>query len=510
MTEAELITHLEQWVDSAAPTYLRSLPLVLLCSLDAVEAVGRQLAQTVVSRLLAVWTDIVQQEALRVGRKCPKCGHDRVCKTRSGQPLKLRLLGVEVDLPKLYLECHHCDAKGVSIVRLLTGLSCGDSSGELELMAGYNAAEHSYGKASRDLEVHYGKPVDRTAVRRMALVVEKEALAFAEQQRVEAIERISGEAKTVGPERLMLQGDGGTVRTGKLAPCERGDAGYRKKTAKKGRARRKRVTQKRELITLDVRQPGETQATGLDVVVPLAAEEGERERRMLALASRKGLGSNTEMIGLGDLGSRLPQSFDEAFVGYNALYSGDWKHTCNYVGAVAALLKDIDVAQWTRHMKNALWKHNATRRDELLKQAHEHRVDELPPDCEKCPVKALDTYAHNNWKYLNAARLKAKGLEFVSARAEAQVRDRTKARFSVPGAWREENLEGKATLRAIIADGRWSAFRTHYLQQRALKSKENFYIQAAKAVAEGRLCAASELAAPATANKGAITMAKAA
>jgi hypothetical protein len=41
------------------------------------------------------------------------------------------------------------------------------------------------------------------------------------------------------------------------------------------------------------------------------------------------------------------------------------------------------------------------------------------------------------------------------AGAEAQVLDRTKARFSGAGTWLTENLEGKATLRAIIADGRW-------------------------------------------------------
>ena len=37
---------------------------------------------------------------------------------------------------------------------------------------------------------------------------------------------------------------------------------------------------------------------------------------MLALAARCGLGDTTEVLGLGDLGSNLPASFDEAFVGY--------------------------------------------------------------------------------------------------------------------------------------------------------------------------------------------------
>ena len=498
MTETELITSIEKDISTAATAYFRAQPLAEIASLDSTELLARRVALAVVQRWLASWAQVLQEAALKVGKKCQGCGKDRVCKRRSGQPMRLRLLGVEVELPKLYLECEHCEAKGVSIVRLLTGLSSGESSGELNLMSAYCAAELSYGKAGRDLEAHYNKPVERTAVRRMTLEVEKEALVFAEQQRQAALARIAGEGQTQGVERLMLQGDGGTVRTGKLVPCERGDAGYRKKTAKTGRARRKRATQKRELITLDVRQPGDMQATALDVVVPVMAKENERERRMLALASRKGLGSNTEVIGLGDLGSRLPQSFDEAFVGYKALYSGDWKHTCNYVEAAAAVLTGIDATDWTKRMKDTLWKRNVTVRDELLAQAHKKRIKDLPANYERCPVKALDSYTHNNWKYLNAARLKQKGLEFVSARAEAQVRDRTKSRFGVPGAWREENLEGKATLRAIIADGRWSEFRSYYREQRTRRFQACFYARTAQAVAEGRLCADAEFATPAT------------
>lgn len=510
MTETELTTGIEQSIDAAATAYLQGAALVVISSMDCIEALARQLAQTVVRRWFAVWVKVLMEAALRVGLKGPACGRDRACKRRSGQPLRLCLLGVEVEVPKLYLACEHCAAKGVSVVRLLTGLSSGECSAELELMASYCAAEHSYGKAGRDLEVHYGKPVERPAVRRLALAVEKEALAFAEQQRPAALARSSGEAQTQGPPRLMLQGDGGTVRTGTLVPCERGDAGYRKKTAKKGRARRKRMTPKRELITLDVRQPGEVQATALDVVVPVLAQEGERERRMLALASRQGLGNNTAVFGLGDLGSRLPPSFDEAFVGYQALYSGDWKHTCNYVEDAAAVLIGLELTEWTKRMKDALWKRNAKARDELLAQAHKSRVKDLPADYERCPVKARDSYTHNNWQYLNAARFKHQGLEFVSARAEAQVRDRTKNRFSVPGAWRQENLEGKATLRAIIADGRWGQFRAHYLTQRTRQFQAGFYARSAQAVTEGRLCAAADLTAPATPNAVATTMLKAA
>lgn len=88
----------------------------------------------------------------------------------------------------------------------------------------------------------------------------------------------------------------------------------------------------------------------------------------------------------------------------------------------------------------------------------------MPATVDKCPVAALATYLSNNWKHMRHAKTKAAGLPIVSARAEAQVRDRTKDRFSVPGAWRLENLEPKATLRAIIAEGNWHSFRTALLR----------------------------------------------
>ena len=158
----------------------------------------------------------------------------------------------------------------------------------------------------------------------------------------------------MGAAELMLQGAGGTVRTGRLARCERGDEGYGKKSAKRGLPRRKRIAEKREVITLDVRAPGSMSACAMDVMVPILSPSGERERRMLALAARAGLGDNTRMLGLGDLGSGLPQAFDEAFAGYDAAYSGDWHHQRNYVHEAAAVLTGLDASRWERQMREAM------------------------------------------------------------------------------------------------------------------------------------------------------------
>jgi hypothetical protein len=487
MNEAELIATIEHTVKPEVQCHLGELPLHQMASLDAVEGLCRRLVMAAARLVLDAWKDALEQVVRTLTLACPKCGATRKCKRRPGQPMQLRLLGLEVALEKLYLECDCCDAPGVSITRLLTGLSSGDASMELKLVAAYCAAQQSYGKASSALAVHHGQEVERTWLRRQSLQVERMAKAHAERGRAQALRRISGEGRVLGADRLMLQGDGGSVRTGQLVACEPGDPGYGKTTAKTHKPRRKRPELKREIITLDVRQPGAMEATGLDVVVPVEAPQGERARRMLALAARQGLGDNTQVLGLGDLGSRLPQSFDEAFCGYESLYCGDWNHVRGYVTAAAEQLEGLDNERWQTEMRTAIWERDLERRNALLVEARPRRVLPLPKDLVRCPLDALESYLCNNWDRMHAARLKEMGVDFVSARAESQVRDRTKSRFAVPGAWRQENLEGKATLKAIIDDGRFDDFRRDCLERSQDLFEKQLADRIKQAFGEGRI-----------------------
>ena len=488
MQDDEWVSRLRDLVADKVRELLRGRPLAELASLDRTEELIRSLMTTLTVASFDVWAGELELAAVTVARACPGCGADRKCKRRKGAPMEIRALGVTVALPKPYLECARCDAPGVSISALLTGLSDGSTSAELELRAGYSASQHSYGKAKRDLAAHYGETLERTKLRRVSLEVEAHAVDFAERARAEALRRIGEERRTVGVATLMLQGDGGIVRTGKLAPCEKGDAGFGKKTAVRGVAQRKRETQYRELMTFDVRVPGASEVCALDVLVPVHAAQGERARRMLALAARHGLGDNTEVIGLGDMGSGMPVAFGEAFVGYpKSHWYTDWHHACDYVRKAGEVLQGLDVPPWREKMRQAIWNRDEHERDRLLRRARKHRVPNLPAQWEKCPVATLTTYLTNNWDHLRSAELKARGFDYVSARAEAQVRDRTQARFAVPGAWLSENLEGKATLRAIIDEGCWAAFRADYLRTRATKFQNDLALRLEHARTEGRI-----------------------
>jgi len=91
----------------------------------------------------------------------------------------------------------------------------------------------------------------------MALDVEKRAVDYAEAKRADALQKISGKARTTGVATLMLEADGGMIRTGELIDLDLDpeDPGYGEET-KRGTPRRKRPTQYRELITMDAREPG--------------------------------------------------------------------------------------------------------------------------------------------------------------------------------------------------------------------------------------------------------------
>lgn len=487
MNTAELIASLEAQVKCEVEAFLRGQLMVDVASVDGMESLCRHIVERLACSVFEAWKVVLAQVATELAVDCPSCGGRRKCKRRLDDQMEIRILGLVMKVPKLYLECGSCGAPGVSITRLLTGLSSGDASMELKLLGAYCAAHQSYGKASKDLAVHHGQEVERTWLRRQTLEVERLALGFAEKERCAALKRISGEVRVEGVDRLMLQGDGGSVRTGRLVACEPGDPGYGRTTPKTGVTKRKRVEQKREIITLDVRQPGEMEATGLDVLVPVEAKEGERARRMLALAARQGLGDNTQVLGLGDLGSRLPQAFDDAFVGYDAFYSGDWHHVLDYVKNATSVLTGIDVERWQTEIRAAIWERDIERRNALLIEAREHRVEELPKELERCPADALESYLINNWERMHAAELKAMGLDFVSARAESQVRDRTKSRFAVPGAWKQENLEGKATLKAIVDDGRFDSFRRYCLELSRTLFERQLVARLERALSEGRL-----------------------
>jgi hypothetical protein len=84
--------------------------------------------------------------------------------------------------------------------------------------------------------------------------------------------------------------------------------------------------------------------------------------------------------------------------------------------------------RWTSALKDALWIEAARGSTGSWRPPADAGVRELPPHLERCPLAALATYIEDNWERLRANELEDQGLDYVSGRAESQVRDRTKPR----------------------------------------------------------------------------------
>jgi len=233
-------------VKERATTGLLERPTFELASLDWLQGQLLEVVKAVLLGVIAAWKEVLFERAKGLFRECPGCGRARKWRWRRERRLKLSVIGLDFDLDSPIVECEHCEVRAVNVVKLLTGLRSSDWSTGLELLAGYGGALTTYAQASKDLKVHHGQEIERTKVRRMCLEMEKEGLLFAEQQRQRAD---NSQLPEKGADRLVIEADGGSVRTGPYVACREGDDGYGKTTASRGLPRRKRQIQNREVRT---------------------------------------------------------------------------------------------------------------------------------------------------------------------------------------------------------------------------------------------------------------------
>ena len=366
--------------------YLSGVSLFDIASFDWLQKLLSSVLKAVAEAIVESWQETLLKLSKELTLECPSCGRKRAWKWRRGRKLKVSLVGLNVELPQPLVECDHCETKALNVMKILTGLSSGDSSTELELLIARRGVQDTYGRASREMKAHHGQDIERTKIRRKGLVIEQEAVEFAEQRRTR-METTSLPAK--GPEKLLIEADGGSVRTGIMAPCEDGDPGYGKKTEKRGLPRRKKNIHNREMITMDIRAPGEMEPRALDVMVPVLSPPGERSRLMTTMAARAGAADNTTMRGLGDMGSGLARAFEGAFPDNKSYWAADWKHITDYVANACKVLTDFDITSWIEQMHDALWQRHKSMSDYLLSQAFGHLKLPMPEGTEKCPLHAL-------------------------------------------------------------------------------------------------------------------------
>jgi hypothetical protein len=120
MNESELITQLRNAIEEHLQEYLHQQSMRQLLSVDQMEALTRTRLLTLALAMFDVWKVVLEQAARQLGLSCPGCGKRRKCKTRASKPMAVKLLGLSIEVPKLYLECGHCEALAAVPRRLPT------------------------------------------------------------------------------------------------------------------------------------------------------------------------------------------------------------------------------------------------------------------------------------------------------------------------------------------------------------------------------------------------------
>src|SRR5210317_1306268 len=100
-----VVAHLFPKVQEEFLRNLREQPIIRVASVDWIEAVVRRVLKSLGQAMLDAWTMGLESVAREVGSLCPACEKTRKCKKRLKNPMKIRLLGFFVNVPKLYFEC---------------------------------------------------------------------------------------------------------------------------------------------------------------------------------------------------------------------------------------------------------------------------------------------------------------------------------------------------------------------------------------------------------------------
>ena len=108
MNESELIGLLQDAVNENVAEFLVQQPTGEVVSVDWMEGLCRRVVPPLAEAAFEAWTDVLTAVAKDLGLRCPKCGKARKGKTRPGKAMKVLLLGLQLQVPKLYLRALRC------------------------------------------------------------------------------------------------------------------------------------------------------------------------------------------------------------------------------------------------------------------------------------------------------------------------------------------------------------------------------------------------------------------
>lgn len=455
MTRNDLVTDLH---DSAKPkllAYFEALPPESGMRLDGIEAELRSLTEEMSRRWWEVVLGGLQQRAEQQAGTCSTC--QRRC-SREEQQVSVVVLGQTVAVPVVYYYCRRCRV-GQAPLRQWLGIHDGSASGSFCRALVALCLLRSFGEAAEQMKEQHGQEVDRTRAERVTYQVGQQAQRYLLARREKEFGRVENAIGRIeGVDLLELTADGGGVPVGTLVRPGRDQAKEFTDKRKLPKGKREQTTREVRLISVHRHQARTDRVLDLHLA-PHDQTEVSGER-MYAAALLAGLGDNTRVHGVFDMGTWIRNQFQAQFPDAQHSACCDIFHVDEYLGEAAKALFPRDeqkrkdwlgvLHQWLKQSQS----------DQVLQQllAHQCRAGCPKDDKGDCQVQVALRYVDRFQPYMDYARFVAENLPIGSGEAEGGIRHWIRRRLDIPGAWREDHVDMLCALLTIKASGWWDDF----------------------------------------------------
>jgi hypothetical protein len=391
---------------------------------------------------VACWRDLAEQRAAR----CPVCDH--ACE-RSSTVTSVLVDGLTLSVPSTYFYCRTCK-RGCTPVAQWLGLHQGLVSGGIERHVVSLSTRVSFHETVEQMQEQHGQTINVGKIQRMTYEVARDADAFLQLRRDNAVHNLDRKPPRKGIEGLIVTTDGGGAPVGtlhrpppekakQLTPTRKLPVGTREQTHREMRV----------ILVHPPQEHGEQRWVDVHLSVPEHPEvSGERMRALAALA---GLGSQTHVHGVFDMGTWIRPQFVQCFGGYKFSICADQMHVLEYLGDAAKALwprvdQEAERGDWFSvqqgHLRAGRWR---TIRNALADGEQEAVVD-------------ARRYLENHHQDMNYGQLHARGWPVASGEAEGAVRHEIRNRLDNAGVWREEHLPRMGALLSVWESGLWEDF----------------------------------------------------
>ena len=472
MTRQDLVAHLIDSAKTQLCSYFEALPPERGMRLDGIEAELGALVQEVSRGLWEVVLAALHKRAEQQAGTCAGC--QRSC-SREAQEVSVVVKGRTVKVPVVYYYCRRC-RRGQAPLRQWLGIHDGSASGGFARALVSLCLLRSFGEAAQQMEEQHGQPVDRTRAERVTYEVGKEAQRYLLARRTKAVERVQEAiGRTSGVDLLELVADGGSVPVGTLVRPSREKA--TEFTDKRKLPKGKREQTKREVRLISVHRHQVRTERVVDLhVAPLNQPEVTGER-MYACALLAGLGDNTRVHGVFDMGTWIRTQFQAQFSEAQHSACCDIYHVYEYLADAASALfpRDENLRKdWLSVMRPWL---KESQSDQVAQQLCAHLCR---PGCPKddhgdCRAQVALRYLDHFQSYMDYARFIAEELPIGSGEAEGSIRHLIRRRLDIPGAWREDHVDMLCALLSIKSSGWWDDF-WHWCDK---QDQERFHLRLA-------------------------------